>query len=92
MGRQWAASEHITTGRAGASWQSVIKQNYYECRRDDVRKRDRGEDYLNLATFHQRAVELFPGSLCVRAGLKRHKAETLCNTTEVKEVGGGWER
>jgi len=49
------------------------------------------ENYLNLTAFHQRAVELVPGFLCVCAGLKCHKAKTLWYTAEVTEVGGEWE-
>lgn len=45
--------------------------------------RQRVENYLNLTTFHQGAVELFPGLLCVCAGLKCHKAKTLWCVAEV---------
>lgn len=50
---------------------------------------EREEGYLYLTTFHQRAVELLPGFLCVGAGLKRHEAEALwserrCSVREPK--------
>ncbi len=52
-----------------------------EDRREEEREREteteREENYLNLPTFHQCAVELFPGFLCVCAVLKCHKAKTL---------------
>ena len=51
------------------------------------RETEREGHYLNLPPFHQRAVELFPGFLCVCAGLKRHKAEALWCRAEVR--GGG---
>lgn len=46
VGYQWAASEHVTKGRMGASWKSVIKQNYNGStdRRQTRRRRARGRE------------------------------------------------
>lgn len=57
-----------------------------EDRREEEREKEREENYLNLTTFHQCAVELFPGFLCVCAVLKCHKAKTLWYTAGVKEL------
>lgn len=74
---------------ASSQWSSRITMGVQrEDRREERRERERGENYLNLTTFHQCAVELFPGFLRICAGLKCHKAETLWYTAEVKEVGG----
>lgn len=55
---------------------------------EEEREIEREENYLDLTTFHQRAVELFSGFLCVCAVLKCHKTKTLWYTAEVKEGGG----
>lgn len=70
---------------------SVIKQNYggsRERRQEKKEENGREQNYLNLTTFHQCAVELFPGFLCVCAVLKCHKAKTLWYAAEVREVDG----
>lgn len=46
------------------------------------RKRQKGEpgragSYLDLASFHQRTVELLLGPLCICAGLECYKTKTL---------------
>lgn len=41
--------------------------------------------YLDFTSFHQRTVELLPGSLCVCARLECYKTEAL------RSRGGSWE-
>lgn len=41
------------------------------------RKTDSERNYLNLTTFHQCAVKLFPGFFGVGTGLECHKAKAL---------------
>lgn len=74
----------------------MIKQNYdggterrQRRRKERERQGEREENYLNLTTFHQRAVQLFSGFLCVCAGLKCHKAKTLRYAAEVRAASEG---
>lgn len=89
VGYQWAASEHITIKGArelaGSQWSSRIIMGVQRVHR---REAESGRNYLNLTTFHQCAVQLFPGLLSICTGLECHKAKTLRDTAEVDQVGG----
>lgn len=89
VGYQWAASEHITIKGArelaGSQWSSRIIMGV---QREHRREAESGRKYLNLTTFHQCAVQLFPGLLSISTGLECHKAKTLRDAAEVDQVGG----
>lgn len=73
------------SGRVDESTEGRQKR---EERREKEGEKGRMENYLNLPTFHQRAVELFPGFLCVCTVFKCHKAKTLWNTAEKDGASG----
>ncbi len=86
---QW--SSRIMMGAQREYRKEEGREGEREREREKERKREKEKrNYLNLTTFHQCAVEFFPGFLCICAGLKCHKAKTLWYTAEVKEVDSWW--
>lgn len=79
----------VTVGHGGETEEKMVtvlkkKKNYKK-----IKARVLG--YLDFTSFHQRTVKLLSGPLCIRARLKRNKAEALRaregkETTREKQV------